>query len=91
MTMVLILLIVTGAALGWLGSIMLRIEDSYGIAANLAVGVIGAAVGGLVLAPMFGGGDPLSGIYGPVTLLLSCLTAGAALAVFYLARRHAVR
>jgi uncharacterized membrane protein YeaQ/YmgE (transglycosylase-associated protein family) len=91
MTMALILLIVTGAALGWLASIMLRIEHSHGIAANLAVGVVGATVGGLVLSPMLGGGNPLSGIYGPVTLLLSFLTAGGALAVFGMASSRAIR
>ena len=91
MTMAVILLIVTGAALGWLASILLRIDDPYGISSNLAVGVIGAVVGGMVICPMIGGGNPLSGIYGPVTLLLSFLTAAGALAVFHVANGKVLR
>lgn len=91
MVLVMILLVVTGAALGWLASIMLQIESPYEIVTNLAVGMIGALVGGAVICPMIGGGDPLLGMYGVGTLLLSFLTAGGALAVFYVASTRATR
>lgn len=91
MTMALILLVVTGAALGWLASIMEQINALYEIATNLAVGTLGALVGGAVICPMIGGADPLMGVYGMATLFLSFLTAGGALVVFYLASTRIVR
>ena len=91
MTMALILLVVTGAALDWLASIMEQINALYEIVTNLAVGTIGALVGGAVICPMIGGANPLLGVYGMATLLLSFLTAGGALAVFYLASTRITR
>ena len=91
MTMALILLVVTGVALGWLASIMEQMNTPYEIVTNLAVGMIGALVGGAVICPMIGGANPLMGVYGMATLLLSFLTAGGALGVFYLASTRTVR
>ncbi len=91
MTMALILLIVTGVALGWLASIMEQFNATYEIVSNLAVGMIGALVGGAVICPMIGGANPLMGVYGMATLLLSFMTAGGALAVFYLASTRMAR
>lgn len=44
----LLILIVVGSVLGWLASIVLRIEDSRGILVNAAVGVAGALVAGFL-------------------------------------------
>ena len=46
--MVLIIFHVTGAILGWLAAIVQRIEDAQRVLANVAVGSIGAVVGGIL-------------------------------------------
>lgn len=89
--MAIILLIVTGGALGWLASILLNVEDSHGIAGNIASGVFGALMAGLVLCPLIGGSNPLAGQYGPLALLVSCLGAAGALGIFRAASRAGVR
>jgi uncharacterized membrane protein YeaQ/YmgE (transglycosylase-associated protein family) len=50
---ILISLIVGGLA-GWLASIILNRNSSLGIIGNIVVGLIGAFIGNLVLAPIFG-------------------------------------
>ncbi|MDD3797641.1 MAG: GlsB/YeaQ/YmgE family stress response membrane protein [Novosphingobium sp.] len=87
--MAIILLIVTGGALGWLASILLKVEDAHGIVANLAVGIVGAVVAGLLIGPRIGGGNVLAGQYGPAALLVSVLGAGALLTIFHVARSTA--
>ena len=44
----LLILIVVGAILGWLATIVLRIEDGRNIATNAAVGVAGSLLAGLI-------------------------------------------
>ena len=91
MAMAVILLVVTGAALGWLVSVVRQVDDPYEIATNLAVGMVGALVGGMVLCPMIGGANPLLGMYGMATLVLSFGTACGAPAVFHIASTRAIR
>lgn len=45
----LIILVAVGAILGWLASIIMRIDDQHGILVNVAVGVGGALLSGLVI------------------------------------------
>ena len=90
MAMAVILLIVTGGALGWLASILFRMDDSHGIAANLTVGVTGAVVAGLVICPMIGGSNVLAGHYGPFALVVSVLGASGLLVLFHVARNTAL-
>jgi uncharacterized membrane protein YeaQ/YmgE (transglycosylase-associated protein family) len=56
----LIILIAVGAILGWLASIILRIDDRQGILLNVAAGVGGASISGLFTR----GGSILAGISG---------------------------
>lgn len=46
--MALILLIVVGGVLGWLASIIMRRDDRQGLLLNVAVGIAGTLVAGLV-------------------------------------------
>ena len=71
--------IVVGAILGWLTSIVLRIEAPRGILLNVAAGVAGALLTGLFIAPLFGSASLLGDNYSVWTLLLSL--AGAIIAV----------
>jgi uncharacterized membrane protein YeaQ/YmgE (transglycosylase-associated protein family) len=59
----LVFLLVVGGLLGWLAAIIMRIEDTRGVAANVAVGIAGALVAGLVVHPLLGGGSLLEGRY----------------------------
>ncbi len=45
----LIILVAVGAILGWLATIIMRIDDQHGILLNVAVGVGGALLSGLLI------------------------------------------
>lgn len=45
----LIILVAVGAILGWLATIIMRIDDQYGILTNVAVGVGGALLCGMAI------------------------------------------
>lgn len=45
----LIILVATGAILGWLATIIMRIDDQHGILLNAGVGIAGALVSGLLI------------------------------------------
>jgi uncharacterized membrane protein YeaQ/YmgE (transglycosylase-associated protein family) len=89
--MTLILIIIIGGILGWLASIVMRTDAQQGILLNIVVGIIGALLGGFLLAPLLGGGsitnDPLS----IPNILISLLGAIILLAVVNLVRRGRVR
>ena len=51
--MSLIMWLIVGGILGWLASIVMKTNDRQGIILNIVVGVIGAFLGGLLLAPLF--------------------------------------
>lgn len=60
----LIILIVVGALLGWLGSIALRVEDGRGIFYNVVAGILGAVGVGIAVA----GGVILASVYASTLL-----------------------
>ena len=80
----LLILVVVGAILGWLATIILRIEDGRGILANALVGVLGALLAGLVAS----NGTFLGAISG---IALIWAVAGSVLAIgaFNFIRRRA--
>jgi len=49
----LILIIIVGGILGWLASMVMRTDAQQGIFLNIVVGIVGAFLGGLALAPLF--------------------------------------
>ena len=79
----LILLTLIGAVIGWLATIIFRIEDSREIVLSAVVGVAGAVMTGMVV----GGGTLLGSVTG---WSLVCATLGAAITttVFNLIRRR---
>lgn len=81
-----IVLLVVGGILGWLASIVMRTDAQQGIFLNIVVGVIGALIGGLVVA----GGSITSGI-SVTSLIVSFLGAVVLLAIVNLVRRGSVR
>lgn len=82
----LLILIVVGALLGWLATIILRIEDGRTILANALVGVLGSLVAGLIA-----GNGAIFGTVSGVALLWAVVGAAVSLAVFNLVRRRAYR
>ena len=80
------MLIVIGAVLGWLATIVLRIERARGILTNLLVGVVGSVIAGLIA----GKGVLFSAITG-TALLWAVLGAAVLIAAFNLVRSRAYR
>lgn len=48
----LIITLVIGAIVGWLGSIVMKTNAQMGMIANIIVGVVGAAIGGWLAAQL---------------------------------------
>jgi uncharacterized membrane protein YeaQ/YmgE (transglycosylase-associated protein family) len=59
----LVFLVVLGGILGWLAAIVNRSENLRGVALNVAAGIGGALVTGLVVGPLLGFGDIAQGRY----------------------------
>ena len=87
-----ILWIIVGGILGWLASIVMKNNDQMGIILNVVVGIVGAFLGGLLLAPLFGTGTINQGNFSIGSLLVSFLGAIILLAIVnFFRRRRGVR
>jgi uncharacterized membrane protein YeaQ/YmgE (transglycosylase-associated protein family) len=86
----LIILLVVGGILGWLASIVMRTDGQQGIFLNIVVGIVGALLGGFLLAPIIGGGSITEGVSAG-SLITSFLGAIILLAIVNLFRRGSVR
>jgi len=89
--MTFILWLVLGGILGWLASIVMGRNDQMGIVLNIVVGIVGAFLGGLLLAPLFGAGTINQSDFSIGSLFVSFLGAVILLAIvnFFRRRRHA--
>jgi uncharacterized membrane protein YeaQ/YmgE (transglycosylase-associated protein family) len=85
-----IIWIIVGAVLGWLASLIMRRDANQGFLLDIVVGIVGAFLGGLLLAPLFGTGTINSGDFSLSGLLVSLLGAIVLLAIVNLFRRGAV-
>jgi len=83
--------VVLGGIIGWLASIVMKTNAQQGIFLNIIVGVVGAFLGGLLLAPLFGAGTINSDDFSLGGLLVSFLGAIILLAIVNLFRRRSVR
>ncbi|MDB5842186.1 MAG: GlsB/YeaQ/YmgE family stress response rane protein [Herminiimonas sp.] len=83
--------IVVGGVLGWLASLVMRTDAQQGMLLNIVVGIIGALLGGWLLAPLFGTGTINQNDFSMSSLLVSFLGAVILLAVVNLFRRGHVR
>jgi uncharacterized membrane protein YeaQ/YmgE (transglycosylase-associated protein family) len=82
-----IIIIIVGGILGWLASIVMKTDAQQGILMNVVVGIVGAILGGLVLAPLIGGGSITQGDFSISSLLVSLLGAIILLAIVNMIRR----
>lgn len=86
-----IIWIVVGGILGWLASLVMRTDAQQGLLLNIVVGIIGALLGGWLLAPLFGTGTINQNDFSLSSLLVSFLGAVILLAIVNLFRRGTPR
>ncbi len=86
-----IIWIVVGGILGWIASMIMRTDAQQGTLLNIIVGIIGAFLGGLLLAPLFGSGTINQNDFSISGLLISLLGAVILLAIVNMFRRGTVR
>jgi uncharacterized membrane protein YeaQ/YmgE (transglycosylase-associated protein family) len=86
--MTFILWLIVGGVLGWLASIVMKRNDQMGILMNIVVGIVGAFLGGLLLAPLFGTGTINQSDFSIGSLLVSFLGAIILLAIVNLIFRR---
>lgn len=84
-TMGFLILVVVGSILGWLASIITRVEDRQGILLNCVIGCIGAVAIGMLTNK----GSILLGISGQ-SLLAAFLGTAVLLGLAYFIRRRTV-
>lgn len=84
-----ILWLIIGGVLGWLASIVMKTDAQQGLILNIIVGIVGAFLGGLLLAPLFGIGTINQSDFSIGSLFVSFLGAVILLAIvnFFRGRR----
>jgi uncharacterized membrane protein YeaQ/YmgE (transglycosylase-associated protein family) len=87
----LIIWLVVGGVLGWIASMLMRTDSQQGVILNVVVGVIGAALAGLLVSPMIGVGTINQGDFSLGGMLVSLLGAVILLAIVNLFRRGRAR
>ncbi len=86
-----ILWIVIGGIIGWLASLVMRTDAQQGMLLNVIVGIIGALLGGWLLAPLFGTGTINQNDFSISSLLVSFLGAVVLLMIVNFFRRGRIR
>ncbi len=86
-----IIWLVVGGLIGWVASMLMRTDAQQGIILNVLVGIVGAALGGWFLSPLFGVSTINQNNFSAPALLVSLLGAVILLAVVSLIRRGAPR
>ena len=86
-----IIWIVVSGILGWLASLVMRTDAQQGLLLNVVVGIVGALLGGWLLAPLFGTGTINQNDFSISSMLVSFLGAVILLAIVNLVRRGTPR
>src|ERR1700710_1368069 len=86
-----IIWLVVGGLIGWVASMIMRTDGQQGIILNVVVGIVGAMLGGWLLAPMFGTGTINQNDFSIAGLGVSLLGAIILLAIVNLVRRGSPR
>ena len=86
-----IIWIVVGGLLGWIASMIMKTDAQQGMFLNVVVGIVGAFLGGWLLAPLFGTGTINQDNFSIGSLLVSLLGAVILLAIVNLFRRGTPR
>ena len=86
-----IIWLVVGGLIGWVASMIMKTDAQQGVILNVVVGVVGAMLGGWLLAPMFGAGTINQNDFSLAGLGVSLLGAIILLAIVNLVRRGSPR
>lgn len=86
-----IIWIVIGGVIGWLASMAMKTNAQQGIFLNIVVGIVGAFLGGWLLAPLFGSGTINGDNFSLSSLLVSFLGAVILLGIVNLLRSGKMR
>jgi uncharacterized membrane protein YeaQ/YmgE (transglycosylase-associated protein family) len=86
-----IIWIVVGGVIGWLASMVMRTNAQQGLFLNIVVGIVGAFLGGWLLAPLFGTGTINQNDFSLASMFVSFLGAVVLLMIVNLFRRGSVR
>ena len=84
-----IIWLVVGGLIGWVASMIMRTQE--GVILNVVVGIVGAMLGGWLLAPMLGTGTINQNDFSIAGLGVSLLGAVILLAIVNLVRRGSPR
>jgi uncharacterized membrane protein YeaQ/YmgE (transglycosylase-associated protein family) len=87
----LVFLFVAGGILGWIAAIITQTDHRRGILLNAAVGILGSLIAGLVLTPLLGGGNLLTGNYHEGSLIIALAGSAGLLLLVNLLRPDVVR
>ncbi|MDG2535233.1 GlsB/YeaQ/YmgE family stress response membrane protein [Sphingomonas sp. HITSZ_GF] len=82
-----ILWLVVGGVIGWLASMIMRTDAQQGVFLNIVVGIVGAFIGGLIVA----GGSINNAPLTVTSFLVSLLGAVVLLGIVNLVRRGSLR
>lgn len=83
--------LVVGGLIGWVASLVMKTDAQQGLILNVVVGIVGAVLGGLVIAPMFGTGTINTNDFSVAGLFVSFLGAIILLAIVNMVRRFGAR
>jgi uncharacterized membrane protein YeaQ/YmgE (transglycosylase-associated protein family) len=83
--------LLVGGLIGWIASLMMHTDHEQGVLLNVAVGVVGALLGGWLISPMLGLPTINQQDYSPLSLFVSLAGAVILLAIVNLLRRNASR
>lgn len=87
----LIIWLIVGGIIGWLASLIMRTDAQQGILLNVVVGIIGALIGGWLIAPLIGGSTNASAGFDIMGFIAALIGAIILLAIVNLFRRGRVR
>ena len=83
--------LIIGGILGWLASLVMKTDGQQGLFLNVIVGIVGAFLGGLVIAPLLGTGTINQNDFSLASMGVSLIGALILLAIVNLIRRGSIR
>lgn len=86
-----IIWLIVGGIIGWLASMIMKTDGQQGIILNVVVGIVGAFIGGWLIAPLLPGGGVGVGGFSLWGLIAALIGAIILLAIINLFRRGRVR
>jgi len=86
-----IIWLIVGGIIGWVASMIMKTDAQQGMILNVVVGIIGALLGGWLLAPLLGTGTINQNDFSVAGLLVSLLGAIILLAIVNFVRRGSAR